>query len=191
MDKGGETSRERILNAATAEFAAYGLAGARVDRIARAAECNKNLIYIYYENKETLFTTVLQKHLLRVYDEIPFSGEDLPGYAAATFDFAMANPDVMRLLAWFALEQRAAHPEGRMAIHDVKVAAIAAAQEAGKVRTEFPPEFLVTAIMTLATAWSAASPFGATLDPESLRQPEELRRRIGAAIASIAAPTDD
>ena len=42
-----EAMRERILEAASAEFSAYGVAGARVDRIAKAAGCNKNLIYIY------------------------------------------------------------------------------------------------------------------------------------------------
>jgi hypothetical protein len=64
-----------------AEFSAYGVADARVDRIARAAGCNKNLIYVYFENKETLFTTVLHKHLLRVYQAVQFSPDDLPGYA--------------------------------------------------------------------------------------------------------------
>ena len=63
--RNAEATRERILDAATAEFSAHGIAGARVDRIARTAGCNKNLIYIYFENKETLFTTVLQKHLAR------------------------------------------------------------------------------------------------------------------------------
>src|SRR5580698_5133060 len=105
-----EATRERILEAALAEFSAYGVAGARVDRIAATAGCNKNLIYIYFENKETLFVTVLQRHLARIYDELPFTPEDLPGYAARTFDFAMANPDLMRLMAWFGLEQMVDSP---------------------------------------------------------------------------------
>ena len=109
-----EATRERILNAAMAEFAAFGVAGARVDRIAKAAGCNKNLIYIYFENKERLFTTVLRKHLARVYDEVPFTPDDLPGYAARIFDFVMAHPDLMRLMAWFGLEQGTiASPEER------------------------------------------------------------------------------
>ena len=35
--RNAEASRERILDAALAEFSAYGIAGARVDRIAQAA----------------------------------------------------------------------------------------------------------------------------------------------------------
>ena len=60
-------TKERILEAALAEFSAHGIAGARVDRIAQAARCNKNLIYIYFEDKETLFTTVLRKDLMRIH----------------------------------------------------------------------------------------------------------------------------
>jgi AcrR family transcriptional regulator len=68
-----EATKERILKAAMAEFSAYGIAGARVDRIANTAGCNKNLIYIYFENKETLFTTVLEKNILRVYEDLAFN----------------------------------------------------------------------------------------------------------------------
>src|SRR4051794_20030066 len=103
-----EATKERILEAAMAEFSAYGVAGARVDRIAKTAGCNKNLIYVYFENKETLFTTVLDKHLSRVYsDQVP-TPEDLPAQTGRVFDFAMRNPDLMRLLAWSNLEVQAA-----------------------------------------------------------------------------------
>jgi AcrR family transcriptional regulator len=77
-----------------AEFSAYGVAGARVDRIAATAGCNKNLIYVYFENKETLFTTLLRKQLTRVYDDLEFTPDDLPGYALRVFDFAIAHPDL-------------------------------------------------------------------------------------------------
>jgi len=36
--------------------------------------------------------------------------------------------------------------------------------------------------MALATAWSAASPFGPTLDPDSPRHPAALRRNTAAAV---------
>src|SRR5882672_9492846 len=113
-----DATRERILDAAMAEFSAYGVAGARVDRIAKTAGCNKNLIYVYFENKETLFTTVLEKHLLRVYEELAFTADDLPGYAARVFDFTMANPDLMRLMAWSNLEQQVTDPATRAEVHD-------------------------------------------------------------------------
>lgn len=39
--RNAEATRERILEAAMAEFSAFGIAGARVDRIAKTAGCNK------------------------------------------------------------------------------------------------------------------------------------------------------
>ena len=47
MGKADE-ERERILEAALAEFSAYGIAGAGSTGSPRAAACNKNLIYIYF-----------------------------------------------------------------------------------------------------------------------------------------------
>ena len=107
----------------------------RSDR--QAARCNKNLIYIYFTDKETLFTTVLTKHLMRIHEEQPFTPDDLPGYAAKVFDWAMANPDLMRLVAWSALE-KAKGPDKRGATLDAKLAALTEAQDACRVEAAFP-----------------------------------------------------
>ncbi|MFC4588800.1 TetR family transcriptional regulator [Sphaerisporangium corydalis] len=184
--RNAEATRERILVAAMAEFSAYGVAGARVDRIAKSAGCNKNLIYIYFENKERLFTTVLEKHLLRVYEELVFTPDDLPGYAARVFDFTMAQPDLMRLMAWFTLEQRTEVPAARDTIHDAKVTQLMRAQNAGQVGTAFSPSFLLTIVMTLATTWTAGNPFGPALDPDAVASPETLRQNIVEAVKLIA-----
>jgi AcrR family transcriptional regulator len=50
-----------ILAAAGAEFAAKGLAGARVDQIARRAGVNKRMLYHYFGNKEALWLAVLEQ----------------------------------------------------------------------------------------------------------------------------------
>src|SRR5262245_13599879 len=184
--RNAEATRERILEAALAEFSAHGIAGARVDRIARAAGCNKNLIYVYFEDKETLFTTVLRKHLVRVHDEQPFTPDDLPGYAAKVFDFALANPELMRLLAWSALEQKATGLDERVATLDAKVAALSEAQDAGQVGKDFPPDFLLIAVMSLATAWSVASPFRSSLDPEAAERRGALRESLVRAVRLLA-----
>jgi AcrR family transcriptional regulator len=183
--RNAEATKERILEAALAEFSAHGIAGARVDRIARAARCNKNLIYIYFEDKETLFTTVLLKHLMRIHEEQPFTPDDLPGYAAKVFDWAMANPDLMRLMAWSALEKTKG-PAERGATLGAKLAALAEAQAAGRVGTAFPPHFLLIAVMSLATAWSAAGPFGPSLDPKAAERPAALRESIIEAVRLLA-----
>ena len=169
-----------------AEFSAHGIAGARVDRIAAASGYSKNLIYIYFQSKEALFTTILQKHLARVYEEIHFTPDDLPGYAGRVFDFAMANPDLMRLLAWFSLEQRTNNPAGRGAAVDAKIGILRKAQKSGQVGATFSPAFLLTAISSLATAWTAINPFGPSLDPEASARPATLRQHITDAVRLLA-----
>lgn len=57
---------EKILAAASREFGEFGLAGARVDRIASNAGINKAMIYYYFRSKENLYQTILNQH----FDEI-------------------------------------------------------------------------------------------------------------------------
>ncbi|MEU4365479.1 TetR family transcriptional regulator [Promicromonospora sp. NPDC023987] len=104
-DVGRASTPERIVEAAAAEFARYGLAGARVDRIAERAEANKQRIYAYFGGKEALFDQVVAARILDLMDAVPFEADDLPGYAARLFDFAVGRPDFVRLVLWHSLER--------------------------------------------------------------------------------------
>jgi TetR/AcrR family transcriptional regulator len=53
------STRDRILAAALAEFAARGLDGARVHEIARRASINKQALYYYFGSKDRLFQAAL------------------------------------------------------------------------------------------------------------------------------------
>jgi AcrR family transcriptional regulator len=55
-----ERTRQKILDAATEEFARYGLGGARVDRIAVRAGANKRMLYYYFRDKDNLFLAALE-----------------------------------------------------------------------------------------------------------------------------------
>lgn len=55
-----DATRARILAAATQEFARHGVAGARGDRIARAARSSERMVYYYFGSKEGLFRAVLE-----------------------------------------------------------------------------------------------------------------------------------
>lgn len=55
-----DRTQQTILMAARDEFALFGLAGARVDRIAERADVNKRLIYYYFKSKDDLFLAVLE-----------------------------------------------------------------------------------------------------------------------------------
>jgi TetR/AcrR family transcriptional regulator len=54
-------TKAAIVAAALEEFAELGLAGARIDEIARAARVNKALLYYYFESKEHLYQGVVEQ----------------------------------------------------------------------------------------------------------------------------------
>ena len=144
-------TKQRILDAATAEFAEYGLAGARVDRIAIRAEANKQLIYAYFGNKEELFDNALETNICLLLDTVPFNADDLPAYAAALFDFAVAHPQLVRLVRWHQLERPGVMnqlPE-TAASNTRKLDAMAAAQQRGKVSDELPADQLLLLLLVL------------------------------------------
>ena len=66
-DRSAET-RARILEAALREFAALGMAGARMDQIAGAAGVNKALLYYHFESKEKLYVAALEMISAKIRD---------------------------------------------------------------------------------------------------------------------------
>src|SRR3984893_11327714 len=98
-------TRQKLLAAARREFAASGLAGARVDEIAARAGVNKQLVYHYYGDKDALYLAVLEW----VYEEIraqerTLNLEGLPPERAikklieSSFDHLALHPDFIVLL---------------------------------------------------------------------------------------------
>lgn len=182
---GAEATRERILDAAFTEFAAFGVAGARVDRIAQTAGCNKNLIYVYFTSKENLFTRVLSRALATIYGDLPFPTRNVAEFAGRTFDFVMANPDMLRLLAWSTLNEQTRYPPERLATHVRNIDAIAQAQADDAVTDDFPPEFILTAVLALTTCWAPAMPFGLSIQPNPGVSMEEIRASVVRAVAAM------
>lgn len=103
-----ERTRQLLLDAATVEFSARGLAGARVDRIATEAGVNKERIYSYFGSKDGLFAAVLEARLAEVMDAVPIRGEGIDAitdYAGRLFDYHVAHPELARLTFWEGLER--------------------------------------------------------------------------------------
>jgi hypothetical protein len=66
------------------------------------------------------------------------------------------------------------------------VAALAEAQSAGRVGTAFPPDFLLVAVLSLATAWSVASPFGPSVNTRAAEHPAALREGLIEGVRLLA-----
>src|ERR1700752_1492876 len=100
-----EESRAAILKAAANEFAEHGIAGARTDSIAREARVNKALLYYYFKDKETLYSSVLddafaglKKTVLEPLNSDLPPREKILAYAGAYFDFIASNQIYPRLM---------------------------------------------------------------------------------------------
>ncbi|MEV6279358.1 TetR family transcriptional regulator [Nocardia sp. NPDC051832] len=174
-----DATKARILQAATGEFAAYGIAGARVDRIAKAATANKNLIYIYFCSKEQLFDAVFDTHVTAGLNAVAFTPGDLPGYAGRLFDYTLRHPEVIRLAAWRRLERGDPDPAAVTA-SEAKLAALAAVQRDTGLGSAFSPATLLTLVLSLALAWSPSN-----LAPAGGDSADDRRRAIVEAVRRL------
>jgi len=95
--------RTRILDAALDEFAAHGLAGARISRITAAAGANKQLIYYYFGSKEGLYEKVLDRVCDEVIEAEKAVPHDLEHDLLYWMDFHHRHPHLLRLLEWDGL----------------------------------------------------------------------------------------
>jgi AcrR family transcriptional regulator len=174
-----EATKRRILEAATAEFATHGIAGARVDRIAAAADANKSLIYTYFGNKDALFDAVFEAMVATTVEEVTIDADDLPGFAARVFDHRLEHPEMIRLVAWDRLERGGAGVAGKavQAAHDTKVKAISRAQREGKITSTLGAAALMEFVL-------AVSETELDLEPGS-RAAAAHRKRIAAAVAQL------
>lgn len=166
-----EEKQRRLIEAGLAEFSERGLAGARLDRIARRAQCSAGLLYSYFESKEALFDAVFAAIVARVVAEVPITADDLPGYAVRLWEAQRANPDASRFIAWYELERgdEGSVPELEAA-NRAKVAQIAAAQERGTVADILSPEQLLAAVLALAHGYRGSETGAADAIREAVRR---------------------
>lgn len=148
-------SKGRLLMAATNEFAERGIAGARVDRIAAAAQANKRLIYDYFGDKDGLFDAVMDALFERIIDAVAIDSTDLPGYAGRLFTYAVKHPELLRLTTWARLEGRlsptARDRSARSYRHRLET--IETAQRSGHIPSTFTPAQLLTLIESVSVGW--------------------------------------
>lgn len=154
----GEATRRRIIDAATDEFAAHGIAGARVERIVARARTNKAQLYGYFGSKDGLFDAIFAASLERIVEVVPIGSSDLPDWAVRLYDEYLTRPDLIRLATWARLERR---PTGHLVddadrLDDHKLRFIADAQEAGAVRPGDPFDIMAL-VIGMSMAWSPVS----------------------------------
>jgi AcrR family transcriptional regulator len=160
--------RGEILVAARAEFAQYGLAGARIDRIARAAQASKERLYAHFGDKETLFREVVAADVAEFFRAVTLRPDGVPDFVGSLYDLARAQPEHLRMMTWAHLEglildEPSADGEP---IPAQTIAAIEAAQAGGHVDRAWQPVDLLVILFGIGLAWAHwPDPHAVTDDP--------------------------
>ncbi|MEU6558282.1 TetR family transcriptional regulator [Nocardia nova] len=185
-----DTTRDRILTAATDEFAQYGIAGARIDRIARRAKTSKERLYAHFRSKQQLYRFVAERELVAMLEATRLDAEDLPGYAGRVHDYFMANPDHLRLMHWNLLEVTDADAPGDPFQEAVRqtmrsgIEQLTLAQTAGHLDPVWDPIDIMVLVNQIALAW-AWQPGVIDLVDGQVRNPSIAARRA-AIVAAVA-----
>jgi AcrR family transcriptional regulator len=175
-------TKERLLKAATEEFAAHGIAGARVDRIASLAQANKQLIYAYFGSKDELFDAALTASCTALMDSVPFDAEDIPGYVGRLFDYVVGHPEVFRLVTWAGLERPNAVAQFEADSYGAKLRAIEDAQRGGRLDASLAPGDLLALVIGLAGSWFSTSEAVRRFDSKDPWSPTRLAQFRDAAV---------
>ncbi len=150
-----DRSQRNILEAALGEFAEHGLGGARMDRIAERAGVNKRLIYYYFENKESLFTAVLEL----AYDNIRSQERQL--------NLTQVEPtEAIRRLVSFTWNYYIEHPEFLTLLNSENLHRARHLKTSSKVRSLNSP--LIEALGDVLERGGRLGVFRAGVDPVQL-----------------------
>ncbi|GAA5136471.1 TetR/AcrR family transcriptional regulator [Pseudonocardia adelaidensis] len=147
-----ERTKARILEAATAEFAAKGFAGARVSEIAARAGVNQQLIAYYFDGKEGLYREMGRRWRAYEAEAIP---DDTPLAEMIKRYVRSSVHRGGRLLAWEGLADTGEDDEEtreRNARLRHEVEAIRERQRAGEVDDRFDPAALHLIALSAANA---------------------------------------
>jgi TetR/AcrR family transcriptional regulator len=194
-----ERTKARILEAATAEFAAKGFAGARVSEIAARAGVNQQLIAYYFDGKEGLYREMGRRWRAFEAEAIP---DDLP-IAEFVTRYVRASAENLggRLLAWDGLadtgEDDAEEARERNARLQHEVEVIRERQRAGEIDDRLDPAVLHLITMSAANALAvyphlARGLFGADASSPELveRYAQQLALLISSAGNTGSAPAE-
>ena len=183
MSRDADATRRRLLEAARQEFAAYGIAGSRVDRIAAAARSNKAQIYHYFGSKNGLFDAVFDDMCRETVDAVPIDPANLPEYAGRLFDSYGQRPWVQRIATWYRLERAGTRDllPVVLASNAAKVRVVADAQASGILPAG--------SRRASCSGWSCTCPAsGARTCPSSTPWSTTPRRRPGGRSSSRRSP---
>ncbi|OLF08543.1 TetR family transcriptional regulator [Actinophytocola xinjiangensis] len=184
-----EQTKRKLKDAAVAEFAAHGPGGTTMERVARRAGVNKERLYNYFGDKNSLFATVLADELNKVAAAVPLDHLDGPDavadYAGAVHDYHAAHPELTRLLLWEGLAGLPRVPDEttRTRYYQAKVDTFARAQRAGLISDTLPPADLAFLVLALAGWWYAVPQMARMTHADAPGDPRAALRHAARRLA--------
>lgn len=187
--KPGNPRALRIVAAARDEFAARGLAGARVEQIVRRAGVNKQLVFYYFHSKRGLYQAVLEQAAAEL--EAALAGLPVPGgrplerireALRTQYDFLARNPKLVALIT------QASAVEARPLAPAIKrlVVLLAEGQGLGAVRDDIDPHLAAAQSLVLMVGYlQLESLIAASAPPLSGDEPALRGRWREAAVTLV------
>lgn len=182
-----DRSRRLLLDAALEEFAAKGLAGARVQDIADRAGVNKQLINYYFGGKEGLYCELL-RHWGERKAELDDPAVPIEEVAVRYLRHVLDDPRGTRLSAWRGLTGDA---DGVPPEHRDDLSGFERRRDAGELAADLDPAAVRLVLMAMTSApvtmpHAVRRVFG--LDPESPEFRERYTEQVRRIVRHLAGP---
>ncbi|HWT13136.1 MAG TPA: TetR/AcrR family transcriptional regulator [Allosphingosinicella sp.] len=179
--------KKRILEAAADEFARVGFEGARIERVASAADCNRSLVYFYFGDKAGLFEAVLNEAAEHREQQMAAQPSSLAQGLIYWFGQNMAEPRRIRLIMQEALAPPlpTGLPQRRKQYLERQLRVVEAFQSAGLLRADLDARHLLTLFLAV-TSFPACFPKVAAVSLAAEGE-EQMLEKWSAALAELAA----
>jgi len=174
-----DATREDILNAAERVFAEKGLSRTSTQEVARAAGVSQSQIHYHFGTKDALWQATHERVFRDYYDvqmailtRVLQPGENrLERSIDAYFRFFQQHPHFARMLMQNLLEGGSLGGGQGEHLSRMGAAVVKAEQDAGLLRDDVEPSFVVLSFLGLVSFWfmsrdTSLAKFGLTDDPE-------------------------
>jgi TetR/AcrR family transcriptional regulator len=156
----GDRTRTAILRAAQDLFVEHGFASTSMASLAKLAGVTKSLIHHHFGSKRELWDAVrnvvmedYQRQQAQMLRERAADLSLVEDSLVVYFRFLQSNPHVVRLWNWMVIEGDSECATMIQELCHGGVATLRRAQEAGELRNDIEPEYVLAQFFTLVRGW--------------------------------------
>jgi len=151
-------SFDAILEAAVDEFSEKGLAGLRMEHVAKRAGFNKGLVYRFFSDKSSLFNAALERQFSKRRELLGDVPEDLGDMLYWWSEQTRSDPRFMRMILRESLDYSGDEPVmagPRSEYYLGQIGLLSALQGRGEIDDQFDADYLFLALLAITIAPAA------------------------------------